>query len=200
MNRSLIICVRALHSRNAAFRSLQRNAIRLDQGCSTFRYASSAPLKQETSYPKSINEDTSDAPPLSERQMGKMKAEIQEETSESQPLQSNKVDMYLASLRAGGIEPVLDDLEACRPSFKPPPEAKYYAAAYQEVVDRLCRTFSKAQLRDFCLQYGIEGKLTGKKQRKDGYVEWILTKQWGWDNLKEVERGRRDRTEVISKS
>ncbi len=40
----------------------------------------------------------------------------------------------------------------------------------------------------------------GKKQRKDGYAELILTKQWGWENLREVERRRRDRTEVISKS
>ncbi len=129
-----------------------------------------------------------------------MKAELEEETFDSHPLKFNGVDTYLASLRAGGIEPVLDDLERCKPPFKPPPEGKHYAAAYEELVERLCRTFSKAQLRDFCTQYGIEGKLMGKKQRKDGYAELILTKQWGWENLREIERRRRDRTEVISKS
>ncbi|KLO20256.1 hypothetical protein SCHPADRAFT_992338 [Schizopora paradoxa] len=199
MNRSLRICIRAIHSRNVAIRSLRGSTSGLEQGCSKFRHASSASVQLGTPSPKPTDEGSTGAVLLSERQMEKRKAEIQEEIPEPTPMKSNKVDMYLASLRAGGIEPVLDDLESCRPSDRPSSDSKHYAAAYEELVDRLCRTFSKAQLRNFCIQYGIEGKLTGKKQRKDGYAEWIITKCWGWENLREVERRRRDKTEVVAK-
>lgn len=113
--------------------------------------------------------------------------------------EQNKVDTYLASLRAGGIEPTLDDLERLRPKMKPSSNSPKYADVYNELVDRLCRTFSKDQLREFGEQLQIDGIWTRSGRRKVEIAESIMEKAWGWENLKEIERRRRDMSEVLVK-
>ncbi|KAI5124632.1 hypothetical protein M0805_004241 [Coniferiporia weirii] len=112
----------------------------------------------------------------------------------------NKVDSFLASLRAGGIEPTLDDLRRLKPQTRPSADSPNYAPAYADLVDRLCRTFSKDQLRQFGKELKFGGGLTRGKRKKTEYAESIMEKLWGWENLKELERQKRDMSEVISKS
>lgn len=111
----------------------------------------------------------------------------------------NRVDEHLAALRAGGFEPRLEDLERCRPRNRPQGDEPGYADAYNNLVDRLCRTFSKSQLRRFGEEYGLESKWTRSGRRKVEYAESIIEKGWEWENLKELARRKRDTSEVVVK-
>ena len=115
-------------------------------------------------------------------------------------LKPTKVDLHLASLRAAGIEPTLQDIERCKPPHIPSPQSKHYAQHYKNLVDRLCRTFSKQQLREFNKLYNLDSIWSRSGRRKTEYAESIMEKVWGWRNLRELDRYMRDRTEVISRS
>lgn len=115
-------------------------------------------------------------------------------------LKHSKIDSYLASLRVGGIEPVIDDLLHLAPKRKPSPKSPKYAEAHKELADRLCRTFSKSQLQRFCEELKFGRKWSRAGRRKVEYAEAIMEKQWGWENLKELETQRKDASEVEVKS
>ncbi|TDL28369.1 hypothetical protein BD410DRAFT_780867 [Rickenella mellea] len=120
--------------------------------------------------------------------------------SHRSPLEPNKVDLYLAALRAEGKEPSLTDIDRCRPSYVPAGDSPDYPEKYNELVDRLCRTFSKDQLRRFGQEYGLGNVWTRSGRRKSEYAESVIEKVWGWPNLKELERLRRDKTEITQRS
>jgi hypothetical protein len=117
-------------------------------------------------------------------------------TPRRNPLGPNKVDLYLASLRAAGLEPTSDDIERCRPSKHSHPSSPQYAEDYKTLVDRLCRSFSKEQLHKFAVQYGLTSTQSTRKVR---LAEAIIEVQWNWPSLKAIEKHRRDTTEVSTK-
>ena len=141
------------------------------------------------------NQSTSEAKPKGKRKL----AVDNLGTNQRSRLEQNNVDTYLASLRVGGIEPTLEDLERLRPKKRPPSHSSKYPEAYNELMDRLCRTFSKDQLREFGEQLEFDEIWTRSNRRKVEYAETILEKAWGWDNLKEIERRKRDMSEVLVK-
>ena len=96
-------------------------------------------------------------------------------------------------------QPTLKDLERYKPTFRPEGDSPQYARAYRDLMDRLCNSFKKQQLRQFCIDYETPGVYIGKGRKKVDYAQLIMEKHWGWESLKEIERRRRDRTEVISK-
>jgi hypothetical protein len=116
------------------------------------------------------------------------------------PLEPTRVDRYLASIRAAGLEPTLEDVERCRPTKHSPPESQQYADEYKTLMETLCRSFSKDQLRGFTELYKLDPIWTRSSRRKAEYAESIIEKAWEWPSLKEIERKRRDRTEIIVKS
>ncbi|KAH7911939.1 hypothetical protein BJ138DRAFT_1062086 [Hygrophoropsis aurantiaca] len=116
------------------------------------------------------------------------------------PLEPTRVDLYLASIHAAGLEPTLDDIERCRPANHAPAESPRYADEYHNLVDTLCRSFSKEQLRHFGELYKLDSIWTRNSRRKIEYAESIIEKQWQWPSLKEIERKRRDRTEITVKT
>lgn len=106
---------------------------------------------------------------------------------------------WLQSLEANGPAPTINDLEKHRPQTHPHPDSPKYVSEYNELVDTLCRTFSKAQLLTFLENSpSIAGKW--RRSTKTVYAENIVEKIWGWPSLKELERAKRDRTEVIQQS
>ncbi|KDQ63655.1 hypothetical protein JAAARDRAFT_169728 [Jaapia argillacea MUCL 33604] len=117
-----------------------------------------------------------------------------------EPLTPAKVELYLASLTAAGLTPDLVDIDRCRPQNHANPAKAAYAEEYNGLVDTLCRSFSKDQLRAFGEMYGLDPIWTRPNRKKVEYAESIIEKQWGWPSLKEVERQKRDRTEVNVKS
>ncbi|KAF9229400.1 hypothetical protein BS17DRAFT_675151, partial [Gyrodon lividus] len=116
------------------------------------------------------------------------------------PLDPTRVDRYLASIRAAGLEPTLEDVERCRPEKHSRPESLWYAEEYTNLLEALCRSFSKDQLRRFTELYKLDPIWTRSSRRKIEYAESIIEKAWGWPSLKEIERKQRDRTEVVVKT
>jgi hypothetical protein len=113
------------------------------------------------------------------------------------PLEPNKVDLFLASLRAAGHDPTpIVDIERCRPLKHSDPDSPPYAKEYNNLVDTLCRSFSKAQLRSFAKMCNLAGN---RSTRKVQFAERIIENQWKWPSLKDIERQKRDTTEVSSK-
>lgn len=122
-----------------------------------------------------------------------------EEIPRRDPLEPTKVDKYLASLAAAGLEPTLNDLERLRPLRIPNPDSKKFVEEYNRLVDVLCRSFSKEQLRNLIGLYDSETKWTGKHKRKVDFAEAILERGWHWPSLKALEKAKRDRTEVSAR-
>ena len=111
----------------------------------------------------------------------------------------SRVQSYLASINASGAEPTLEDLEQCRPSKQPQPHSPRYVQAYTELIATLCRSFTKEQLRKFLVQTLGTSRHCATNRKKAEYAESILEKLWGWPTLKELEKAKRDRTEVLTK-
>ncbi|KZT75163.1 hypothetical protein DAEQUDRAFT_23709 [Daedalea quercina L-15889] len=110
------------------------------------------------------------------------------------------VEEHLASVAAAGLEPTQSDLDKCRPPNHANPDHPKYVSDYNAVVDTLCRCFSRAQLRKFIMNWDRNSPLAGTKYKKIDYAESIVEKLWGWPSLKEMERAKRDRTEVATRS
>lgn len=116
------------------------------------------------------------------------------------PLEPTRVDVYLASLQSEGVEPTLNDLEQRRPLSHPNKDSVRYVKKYNELVDVLCRSFSKAQLHGFVEQSGLHHHWKRRTRRKVDFAEVIIEGRWGWPSLEEVQRARRDKTEIVSES
>jgi hypothetical protein len=116
--------------------------------------------------------------------------------SRRNPLEPNKLDVFLASLHAAGREPTIIDLEYCRPQTHSSPDTHKYAEEYNDLVDTLCRSFSKSQLRKFALHYQLPRT---SSMRKEQIAEHIIEKQWDWPSLRAIEKRKRDATEVSQK-
>ncbi|KAI0639727.1 hypothetical protein C8Q77DRAFT_1082595 [Trametes polyzona] len=112
----------------------------------------------------------------------------------------SRVQSYLASINASGLEPTMEDLEHCRPQHQPPPHSPEFVQAYTELINTLCRSFTKEQLRKFLVQALGTSRHCRTHRRKNEYAESIIEQLWKWPTLKEVEKAKRDRTEIVSKA
>ena len=111
---------------------------------------------------------------------------------------ASRVDLYLASISAAGIEPQLEDLDRCKPARHPDEDSPAYAEAYNNLVDTLCRSFSKAQLRGFILSSNIDPRHSRTIRKKIDFAESLIEQRWQWPSLKVLEKLKRDRTEVTT--
>jgi hypothetical protein len=93
------------------------------------------------------------------------------------------------------VAPTIEDVERHRPTKHTDPERdlKAYAEEYHELTDKLCRSFSKEQLRQALKLYGT---VLLKKATKLELAEAIVERHWDWPSLTEMERQKRDRTEI----
>ena len=129
----------------------------------------------------------------------KLQSLAQLQTPRKSILEPTGVDIYLSKLQAAGLEPTLADLERCRPRRHVSHTSSQYPEEYRRLVDTLCRSFSKDQLRMFLEMYGADTIWSRPRRRKAEYAEAIMEKQWDWPCLKEIERAKRDKTEVVAK-
>ncbi|KAI0721316.1 hypothetical protein C8T65DRAFT_800472 [Cerioporus squamosus] len=110
-----------------------------------------------------------------------------------------RVQSYLAAVNESGIEPTLRDLEACRPSVMPPIHSPKYVQQYNDLINTLCRSFTKQQLRKFLVEALGTSKHCATSRKKTDYAESIMDQLWKWPTLTELERAKRDKTEVVTK-
>lgn len=119
-------------------------------------------------------------------------------TPRKDPLAATGLELYLDEIREAGLEPTLPDLERCRPErYTNHVDSPQYAEEYHSLVDKLCRSFSRQQLRQFTIQLKLHSRAALTKHE---FAESIIEKQWNWPSLKEVQKRHRDRTEVSVKS
>lgn len=111
-----------------------------------------------------------------------------------------RVDVFLASLQTTGSQPSLEDLERGRPRKYAHPESTLYAKQYNEVVDHLNRSFTKGQLRRFAEKYQLDPWLWRSDRRKADYARAIVENAWGWPSLRDIEKMKREKTEVVTES
>jgi hypothetical protein len=121
---------------------------------------------------------------------------IEDDIETDRVLEPSKTESYLSSLLADGGPPTLRDLERLKPSTHSNPQSKEYALEYSTVLDSICRSFTKHQLRCFSEDYGLQ---VGSNQRKMSCVEAIVEKAWRLPPPRGLKRARRGRT-VISQS
>lgn len=111
-----------------------------------------------------------------------------------------KVDAFLASLHTAGSVPSLEDLERGRPREYAHPESPLYAKQYNGLLKHLGRSFTKGQLRRFSEQYLLDPLLWRSGKRKVDYARAIVENAWGWPSLREIEKAKREQTEVVTES
>jgi len=126
-------------------------------------------------------------------------AQQQDTPASRNNLRFTKAESYLASIQAVGLEPTLVDAEKFRPARHSRPDTSKYAEEYRDLIDALCRAFSKDQLRCFTVLYKLDPKWSRAKRRKVEYAESIIEQQWGWPSLRDIEKKRIDKTEVVAK-
>jgi len=147
--------------------------------------------------PDSHQESTNEAEPSSPT----AKTSVASSKPKSTPSQKGgpKVDAFLASLHTTGSQPSLADLERGRPREYAHPESILYAKQYNEVMEHLARSFSKAQLRQFGEKYQLDPNLW-RSQRKVDYARAIVENAWGWPSLRDIEKRKREKTEIVTES
>lgn len=113
------------------------------------------------------------------------------------PFAPTETDIYLDAIDKSSREPSLQDIERYRPErHAQNVDSLQYSEEYNALVDKLCRSFSRQQLRGFAVLYGLDSRSI---KTKIDYAESIIEKQWHWPSLKEVQKQQRDRTEVSVK-
>lgn len=106
-------------------------------------------------------------------------------------------ESYLLSLLTDGNMPTLHDLERLKPSEHSDPRSTAYAHEYKTLLDNICHSFSKDQLRSFSQEYGLQ---PGSKWKKSWFAEAIVEKAWHWPPFRDFKRAKKDRSEVASQS
>ncbi|RPD81969.1 hypothetical protein L226DRAFT_528177 [Lentinus tigrinus ALCF2SS1-7] len=110
-----------------------------------------------------------------------------------------RVQSYLAAVNESGIEPTLGDLDAYKPAVRPPIQSPKYVEQYNDLINTLCRSFTKQQLRKFLVEALGPSRHCATSRKKTEYAESILEQLWKWPTLGELERARRDKTEVTER-
>ena len=114
------------------------------------------------------------------------------------PLADTPLELYLKKILESGSDPTLLDIERCRPErHTENVESMRYVQEYNALVEKLCRSFSRRQLREFTILYNLDLRAIRTKHQ---FAELIIEKQWKWPSLKEVQKRHRDRTEISVKS
>ncbi|KAL0951055.1 hypothetical protein HGRIS_007794 [Hohenbuehelia grisea] len=104
-------------------------------------------------------------------------------------LERTKVEEHLEAIKATSSAPLtIEDLERYRPETPGDPDLPQYEADYKNLVNTLCNSFNRAQLRAFGQLYGLEPRFISSKRTKDQYARAIAEQRWGWVSLAEVQK------------
>lgn len=130
--------------------------------------------------------------PLSQRKLGPTAPQ------DAQVLEPfSRVQFYLASINAEGIEPTRDDLDRYRPEL-PSTQSPKYAEVYTATLNTLIRSFTKEQLRKFLVHALGTSRHCSTNRKKADYAESILEQLWKWPKLADVEQAKRDKVEIVT--
>lgn len=107
-----------------------------------------------------------------------------------------RTEAYLMKLNSEGLEPTIADLERFKAEKPLRSNTPQYVEQHNTIVDSICRAFSREQLREFLEIYEVSFRRKASKVRM---AEAIVEKAWGWPSLAEIEKSKRERTEVAGR-
>ncbi|KAL1665534.1 hypothetical protein GGF50DRAFT_52535 [Schizophyllum commune] len=141
-----------------------------------------------------------DEAPKKPKKRGRKKDSEKDLTPEEEYIAGKVVHGFLDQIASAG-PPSVEDLEQLR--VKPCARTdQRYERKYLELLERLTRSFNVKQLQHFAEEcYGLDGRVKGKSRRNK--AEWaalIMEGKWGWPSLGEVQKERRDWSEVVTES
>lgn len=124
----------------------------------------------------------------------KKDVEVEDDEPRQNPLEPGQTELWLRSLETGITPSLTQDLEKLR---RRPPKTMDadYRDKFVDLLDNVTRSFSAAQLGDFCREL----HLPAYKRRKMDLAESILG-HWGWKTPREVEMRIREETEILPQS
>ncbi|KAK7049570.1 hypothetical protein VNI00_005601 [Paramarasmius palmivorus] len=108
-------------------------------------------------------------------------------------LEDNKVEEYLAEIAATKDTVTLTDLNRIRPRRYAEPTTPEYERDYNELLDKLQQSFNKKQLDYFVEALNVPRP---RARTKIASAVQIIEKAWGWPSLTEMQKRRRDWSEV----
>ncbi|KAI1793876.1 hypothetical protein LXA43DRAFT_998751 [Ganoderma leucocontextum] len=190
MSVPLLRQARASHSLSAACRALSR--------CRCNSSLASQPRhdSESSDSPPVAGPSNSHASSTSSSAQRKLGPATPQDSEVVEPF--SRVQSYLASINAAGIEPTLSDLDRYRPEC-PPVQSLKYAEVYNATLNTLIRSFTKEQLRKFLVQVLGTSRHCSTNRKKADYAESILEQKWKWPKLADVEQAKRDKIEVVTK-
>ena len=191
MSVPLLRRARAPHSLSAACRFAPRcrcNSSLATKPRHETEHADSAPV---------AGPSNSDASSSSSSAQRKLAPAVSVETGIGEPF--SRVQSYLASINASGIEPTLSDLDRYKPE-RPPIHSPKYPEVYKATLNTLVRSFTKEQLRKFLVQLLGMSRHCSTSRKKVEYAESLMEQHWKWPKLADVEQEKRDKTEIVVES
>lgn len=111
------------------------------------------------------------------------------------PPRRPKVEEYLQYV-AQNSTATLQDLESFWPKSHASVGSAKYEAQYQALLEKLDRSFTVNQLRQFLHLYGLPAS---SKMRKHTAATTIIEKQWGWPSLAKSQKLARSKKERSSR-
>ncbi|THV04838.1 hypothetical protein K435DRAFT_850387 [Dendrothele bispora CBS 962.96] len=117
-------------------------------------------------------------------------------TSSVNLFQESKLQAYLDSIHETQDKLTLDDLTRLKPAKHSLALSPAYEDEYNQVLEKLQRSFTKSQLSYFLRFYPGIGKPGKYDRSKSGYAAYIIERAWGWPSISEVRKTKRDLSEV----
>jgi len=122
------------------------------------------------------------------------------QTSPVNLFHESKLQAYLDSISESQDTLTLEDLTRLKPAKHSPALSPAYEAEYDQVLEKLQRSFTKGQLMYFLDLYPGAGKPGKYDRTKSGYAAHIIEQAWRWPAIGEVRKTKRDLSEVEIRS
>lgn len=113
-------------------------------------------------------------------------------------LEPYRLQKDLSQVEGIDPKPTAEDLARFRPQSYPIPGTEKYVERYKELVQTLCNSFSRSQLRGF-YENGSRIKRLKINQKKPDFAKAIIEGDWTWPSLEGIEKANRERTEEVTR-
>ncbi|KAH7107131.1 hypothetical protein BKA62DRAFT_825685 [Auriculariales sp. MPI-PUGE-AT-0066] len=136
-------------------------------------------------------------PPKATKRARKVKSPpmVQDPDIVPEPRQPGRSEAFVELLKASVQEPTLHEVERLRPEEQPDLNSAEYTVAFNEVVDSICKRFSKNQIRKMTEEVA-QGALKRIPSTKIAWAQLIVTLKWGWRDPKEIASEQAERMKV----
>ncbi|KAJ7110108.1 hypothetical protein C8R44DRAFT_634657 [Mycena epipterygia] len=105
-------------------------------------------------------------------------------------LEWNSIKEHLKELSDTNGKLVIADIERCRPRSHAAPGSNEYEKEYNDLLEKITKSFTGKQLRQFLELYELP--LPSARGRKEPYATTIIEQQWNWPSLSAIREQQRE--------